>query len=73
MNKPVIFFGTSSFAKMLYTLAKDIDNINVVAFMADDEYCLSPEFCGLPVWKSSLLNSKMIKEYDFLICVGYKT
>lgn len=72
MNKPVIFFGVGDFAKMLYVQSKDIKHLNVVAFMADDEYCLHTEFCGLPIWKSSTIDSKMVEQYDFLICVGYK-
>jgi len=72
MNKPVIFFGVSDLAKMLYILSRDMDNLNIVAFMADDEYCSDTEFCGLPVWKSSTIDSKMTEQYDFLICVGYK-
>lgn len=72
MNKPVIFWGVSDLAKMLYILSKDIINLNVVAFMADDEYCSDAEFCGLPVWKFSTLNKEIIEEYDFLICIGYK-
>jgi UDP-N-acetylbacillosamine N-acetyltransferase len=72
MNKSVVFWGISDLAKMLFIQSKDMDNLNIAAFMADDEYCLDKEFCGLPVWKYSLLNSKMTDEYDFLICVGYK-
>jgi acetyltransferase-like isoleucine patch superfamily enzyme len=72
MNKPVIFFGVSVFAKMLYTLSKDIKELKVKAFMADDEYCSEEIFCGLPVWKSSMIDSKIVKQYVFLICVGYK-
>jgi sugar O-acyltransferase (sialic acid O-acetyltransferase NeuD family) len=72
MNKPVIFFGTSDLAKMLYILSKDMDDINVIAFMVDDEYCFDTEFCGLPVWETSTIDSNMIEQYDFLICVGYK-
>jgi len=72
MNKPVIFFGVSDFAKMLYIWSKDMKDLNVVAFMADDKYCFDSEFYGLPVWKSSILNSEIIEQYDFLICVGYK-
>jgi len=72
MSKPVIFFGISVFAKMLYIISKDMSNLNVVAFMADDEYCSDAEFCGLPIWKSSIIDSKMVEQYDFLICVGYK-
>lgn len=72
MNKPVVLFGVSDLAKMLYVLSKDMDNLNIVAFMADDEYCSASEFNGLPVWRSSTIDSKMIEKYDFLICVGYK-
>jgi sugar O-acyltransferase (sialic acid O-acetyltransferase NeuD family) len=72
MNKPVILFGVSDLAKMLYTLSQNMEDLNVVAFMADDEYCSDTEFCGLPVWKSSTIDSEMTKKYDFLLCIGYK-
>ena len=72
MNKPVVFFGVSDLAKMLYTLSQNMQDLNVVAFMADDDYCFDTEFCGLPVWKSSMINSDMTEKYDFLLCVGYK-
>jgi len=72
MNKPVIFFGISDLAKMLFTLSQNMKDLNVVAFMADDEYCSDTECCGLPVWKSSTINSEMTEQYDFLVCVGYK-
>jgi sugar O-acyltransferase (sialic acid O-acetyltransferase NeuD family) len=72
MSKFIVFFGISDFAKTLYLLSREMDNINVVAFMADDEYCTETSFCGLPVWKYSTLNSSMIEQYNFLICVGYK-
>ena len=72
MNKPVILFGVSDLAKMLYTLSQNMQGLNVVAFMADDDYCFDTEFCGLPVWKSSTINLEMTEKYDFLLCIGYK-
>ncbi len=70
--KPVIVFGISNFAKMLYIISKSINNVQVEAFLVDDEYYTDNEFCGLPVWRFSDLNHNMIETYDFLICVGYK-
>jgi sugar O-acyltransferase (sialic acid O-acetyltransferase NeuD family) len=72
MNKNVVIFGISAFAEMIYIWSKEMDNINVVAFMADDEYCDDKPFCGLPVWKFSSLDSEMVNQYDFLMCIGYK-
>jgi sugar O-acyltransferase (sialic acid O-acetyltransferase NeuD family) len=72
MNKPVILFGISDLAKILYILSQNMDDVNVIAFMADDEYYSDTEFCGLPVWKSSTINAEMTEKYDFLLCVGYK-
>lgn len=72
MNKRVILFGIGDFAKMLHTLSKEVKDINVVAFMVDDAYCKETEFCELPVWKTSMINDEMTKQYHFLICVGYK-
>jgi sugar O-acyltransferase (sialic acid O-acetyltransferase NeuD family) len=71
--KNIIFFSIGSFAETLFLMSKDISDVNVVAFMADDEYCKEDTLCGLPIWKYSMLDSSMIKQYEFLVCIGYKT
>ena len=70
----VIIFGLGPLSKTIFEIAKDIINIEIVGFAADDDYCNDEMFCGIKIYKlSELLNNNEFENFRFVLCIGYKS
>ncbi len=70
----VIIFGLGPLSKTVFEVAKNSNNIEIVGFAADDEYCKEDMFCELKIFKlSELLYNNNFENFKFVLCIGYKS
>ncbi len=70
----VIIFGLGPLSKTIFEIAKEINNVEIVGFAADDAYCKEETFCKLKIFKlSELLCNNEFENYKFVLCIGYKS
>lgn len=71
--KPIVIFGTSQFAELMYHYFLSDTDRSIVAFVVDREFATSGEFHGLPVAHfENVLLEYPPAEFDLFVAIGYK-
>ena len=70
MSKKILIFGIGPLSKIVVSLCKDIETIDVVGFIVDDEFYKFDNFIDLPVFKYSTVSPF---DFEIISCVGYKS
>lgn len=73
MNKtPIIIFGNSEMARLLFFYFNTDSNYEVCAFTVDRSFIKNPNFCGLPLLPyEELENTHPPSKYKLFIAIGY--
>ncbi len=73
MNKtPIIIFGNSEMARLLFFYFKTDSNYEVIAFTVDRSFIKNPNFCGLPLLPYEELEiTHPPSKYKLFIAIGY--
>lgn len=74
MKKKAVIFGMNKLSELMYYYLTHDDSYEPAAFSADDEYCSTNEFMGLPVVKASELKKEYPPEaFGIILTVGYSS
>jgi len=70
--QPIIIFGNSVVAEIMYQFLKDDSRYHVVAFAADKEYIKEEKLFNLNVYDINTFKNKFdIEQYKVILAIGY--